>query len=67
MLPAATSAHIAPKVLPIVLTVGGATVAGRSLSRQYNRDTTIRAQPTQRTQPQPRSRYFELVLESVFA
>ncbi|KAF4501508.1 hypothetical protein FAGAP_2301 [Fusarium agapanthi] len=67
MLPAATSAHIAPKVLPIVLTVGGATVAGRSLSRQYNRETTTRAQPTQRTQPQPRSRYFELVLESVFA
>ncbi|EWG41559.1 hypothetical protein FVEG_03647 [Fusarium verticillioides 7600] len=66
MLPAATSAHIAPKVLPIVLTVGGATVAGRSLSRQYNRET-IRAQPTPRTQPQPRSRYFELVLESVFA
>ncbi|KAJ4160905.1 hypothetical protein NW765_005751 [Fusarium oxysporum] len=66
MLPAATSVHIAPKVLPIVLTVGGATVAGRSLSH-YNRETTIRAQPTQRTQPQPRSRYFELVLESVFA
>ncbi|KAL5607204.1 hypothetical protein FOBRF1_007701 [Fusarium oxysporum] len=65
MLPAATSAHIAPKVLPIVLTVGGATVAGRSLSH-YNRET-IRAQPTQRSQPQPRSRYFELVLESVFA
>ncbi|KAF9762246.1 hypothetical protein IL306_003480 [Fusarium sp. DS 682] len=66
MLPAATSAHIAPKVIPIVLTVGGATVAGRSLS-QYNNREPIRAQPTQQTQAQPRSRYFELVLESIFA
>ncbi|KAF4337511.1 hypothetical protein FBEOM_8609 [Fusarium beomiforme] len=60
MLPATASSHIAPKVLPIVLTVGGATVAGRSLS-QYNREQT-RTQPAARTQPQPRSRYFELAL-----
>ncbi|KAM0248366.1 hypothetical protein ACHAP5_003541 [Fusarium lateritium] len=66
MLPAATYTHVAPKVLPVILTVGGATVASRSLSH-HNRQP-VRAKPYQQITPaQPRSKYFELVLESVFA
>ncbi|KAF4465267.1 hypothetical protein FALBO_7892 [Fusarium albosuccineum] len=74
MLPAANIIPVGSKVLPVALAVGGATVAGgyaRSHTRtpyyntQYN---APRAQPVQtRTDPAPRSKYFELVLESIFA
>ncbi|KAM0344535.1 hypothetical protein ACHAPU_007513 [Fusarium lateritium] len=67
MVPAATYIQAAPKVIPIILTVGGATVASRSLNH-YNREP-VRAKPSSyQSKPiQPRSKYFELVLESVFA
>ncbi|CAG7559976.1 unnamed protein product [Fusarium equiseti] len=67
MLPATASSHIAPKVLPVILTVGGATVASRSFINANQYREPVRAKPFQNTPTRPRSPYFEKVLESVFA
>ncbi|KAL6923041.1 hypothetical protein ACHAPO_006524 [Fusarium lateritium] len=67
MVPAAASSHLGPKVLPIILTVGGATVASRSVMNGNKYREPVRAKPFQSTPTQPRSQYFEKVLESIFA
>ncbi|RFN50511.1 hypothetical protein FIE12Z_5274 [Fusarium flagelliforme] len=67
MLPATASSHIAPKVLPVILTVGGATVASRSFINANQYREPVRAKSFQNTPARPRSPYFEKVLESVFA
>ncbi|QPC72257.1 hypothetical protein HYE68_003009 [Fusarium pseudograminearum] len=67
MVPAAAYSQVAPKVLPIILTVGGATVASRSVIKTNQYREPVRAKTFQNTSPQPRSQYFEKVLESIFA
>ncbi|KAI5465275.1 hypothetical protein BGZ63DRAFT_373190 [Mariannaea sp. PMI_226] len=79
MLPIANTALIGPKVLPVVLAVGGATVAGsyaRSRSRTFDQfsgtSSTVQSEPVQAGPVQndfqePQSRFFYLVLESIFA
>ncbi|GKU03032.1 hypothetical protein FLAG1_05028 [Fusarium langsethiae] len=67
MVPAAASSHVGPKVLPIILTVGGATVASRSIVNANKYREPVRAKTFQSTPAQPRSQYFEKVLESIFA
>ncbi|KAL4728913.1 hypothetical protein ACLX1H_003317 [Fusarium chlamydosporum] len=67
MLPVATYSQVGPKVLPVILTVGGATVASRSLINANQHREPVRSKPFQNTSAQPRSQYFEKVLESIFA
>ncbi|CAF3644739.1 unnamed protein product [Fusarium graminearum] len=67
MVPAAAYSQVGPKVLPIILTVGGATVASRSVIKTNQYREPVRAKTFQNTSPQPRSQYFEKVLESIFA
>ncbi|KAF5025673.1 hypothetical protein F66182_2279 [Fusarium sp. NRRL 66182] len=67
MLPAATYARIGPKILPVILAAGGATVAGRSLSQISREPVRAKAFQAQPVAVEPRSPYFEKVLESVFA
>ncbi|KAH6867588.1 hypothetical protein B0T10DRAFT_502323 [Thelonectria olida] len=71
MLPVANTILVGPKVLPVVLAVGGATVAGsfvraqaRTRTFQYSaaRPDSIWNQPAE-----PQSKFFDLVLESIFS
>ncbi|KAM5361782.1 hypothetical protein ACJZ2D_012896 [Fusarium nematophilum] len=80
MIPIANAITVGPRVLPLVLAVGGATVAGshhvRSRSRAFDRydgqyntaqSEPLRPAPLESSAPEPRSKYFEYVLESIFA
>ncbi|KAH6896662.1 hypothetical protein B0T10DRAFT_602099 [Thelonectria olida] len=61
-----------PKFLHVVLAVGSATVAGgfvrsqRSFDR-YSGQYTAPSQPVAAKPVEPRSKFFDMVLESIFA
>ncbi|KAH6995361.1 hypothetical protein EDB80DRAFT_729014 [Ilyonectria destructans] len=78
MLPATSAISVGPKVVPVLLAVGGATAAGgyvrnqgRNLDRRYQYSTAqsppSRVAPTVKNSPEPRSKSLDLVLESIFA
>ncbi|KAH6975017.1 hypothetical protein BKA56DRAFT_589914 [Ilyonectria sp. MPI-CAGE-AT-0026] len=77
MIPATSPILVGPKVLPVLLAVGGATAAGgyvrnqgRNLDRRYQYSTTqsapSRVAPIVENTPEPRSKSLDLVLESIF-
>ncbi|KAH7142837.1 hypothetical protein B0J13DRAFT_556093 [Dactylonectria estremocensis] len=78
MLPATNAISVGPRVLPVLLAVGGATAAGgyvrnqgRNLDRRYQYSTAqngpLRVAPSEKSPPEPRSKSLDLVLESIFA
>ncbi|KPM46341.1 hypothetical protein AK830_g87 [Neonectria ditissima] len=76
MLPIANAIPVGPKVLPVVLAVGGATIAGgylpsqsRAFGRRYNtaQSEPVQAKSLERSGLESRSKYFNSVLESIFA
>ncbi|KAH7141976.1 hypothetical protein EDB81DRAFT_54137 [Dactylonectria macrodidyma] len=78
MLPATNAISVGPKVLPVLLAVGGATAAGgyvrnqgRTLDRRYQYSTSqnepLRAAPPEKKSSEPRSKSLDLILESIFA
>ncbi|KAH6871798.1 hypothetical protein B0T10DRAFT_611129 [Thelonectria olida] len=80
MLPVANVASVGPKVLPVVLAIGSATAAGgyvRSHPRIFDRydsqnnpvqqNETVSSTLFPNCAPEARSKFFGLVLESIFA
>ncbi|KAJ4318507.1 hypothetical protein N0V84_006833 [Fusarium piperis] len=66
MLPIANATtSVGPKVLPVVLAVGGATVAG-GLARSQQRINQFN-QVQNKTLDGPESKFVSVVLESIFA
>ncbi|KAM0438687.1 hypothetical protein ACHAPT_001443 [Fusarium lateritium] len=64
MLPTVNAIQAGPKVLPVVLAVGGATVAG-GLARSQQRLNQFNT--PQKTTPEPQPKFITTVLESIFA